>query len=367
MMNKNEGITSYGLFSTIVVTTIGIGIFSYPRSLAETVGNDGWLVNIMAGAICYVMLLAIWIVVKKNNFNHFSYMVRDRLGRIIGDLVMLLLALYHLVGISLGMRTFVEVIKMYLLEKTPTEFLLIITILAGMYLIRGGLQILVRFNEVSMMVMFIPMFIILLFLLNITDFTNLLPVFNNNPVNYMNGLMESTFAFGGLNIALMMTPFLRDKQEGAKVMRRSILFITFFYTLIVVLTIAVFSKYAAKDLLWPTITMVKSINLPGTFVERWEGVVMALWIIYYFTTFINGLYFSSYIAKEVFVLGDLKISSLVIMPCIYLIAMYPDNIAEVFQLSGLIMPVFTIITFLGIPALLFLFSRGKKDSTKGAI
>jgi spore germination protein len=366
-MNKNESITSYGLFSTIVVTTVGIGIFSYPRTLAETVGNDGWIVTIITGVICYIMLYIIWLIVKKNDFNHFSYMIRDRLGRVIGDLVMVIFALYHLIAISLGMRTFVEVVKMYLLEKTPTEFLLIITILIGTYLIRGGMGTLVKFNEVTLMIMFIPMFIILLFLLNITDFTNLLPVLKNSPDNYLKAIVGSTFTFGGLSIAFMMAPFLKDREEGAKVMRRSILFITIFYTIIVVLTIAVFSKYAAKDLLWPTITMIKSINLPGTFVERWEGVVMALWILYYFTTFVNGFFFSSYIVKEVFILGDLKISSLVVMPLIYLIAMYPDNIAEVFHISNQVIPILWAITFLAIPVLLLILSRTKRDRRKGAI
>lgn len=366
-MNKSDSITSYGLFSTIVVTTIGIGIFSYPRTMAETVGNDGWFVTIIAGLISFAMLNTIWIVVKRNDFNHLSYMVRDRAGRVGGDLIMLALAVYHLIGISLGMRAFAEVVKMYLLEKTPTEFLLLITILTGAYLIRGGLGNLVKFNEVSLMLMFIPMFIILLFLFNITDFTNLLPVFNNNPENYINGLIGSSFSFGGLSIALMMTPFLRDRREGHKIMRRSITFITLFYVIVVVLTIAVFSKYAAKDLLWPTITMIKSINLQGAFLERWEGVVMALWVIYYFTTFINGFYFTAYITKEVFILGDLKISSLVIIPFIYIIAMYPDNISEVFSISDRLMPTLTLITFIVIPILLLMISKGSRHRARGGI
>lgn len=366
-MNKNESITSYGLFSTIVVTTVGIWIFSYPRIMAETVGNDGWLVTIIAGLICYIVLKMIWVIIKKNDFNHFSYLVRDRMGRIIGDLFMLLIAVYQLIAISLGMRTFVEVVKMYLLQKTPTEFLLMITILTGTYLIRGGLGSLVKFNEVALMVMFIPMFIILLFLLNITDFTNLLPVFNNPPDNYIKGLVGSTFSFGGLCISFIIIPFLKDKEEGSRVIRRSIIFITFFYTLISVLTIAVFSKYAAKDILWPTITMIKSINLPGTFVERWDGVVIALWIIFYFTTFTNGFYITSFIAKEVFFLGDLKISSLLIVPVIYIIAMYPENIADVFHISNTLIPMLTLITLIGIPTILLLFSRSTRNKTKGAI
>jgi spore germination protein len=366
-MNKNGYITSYGFFTTIVVTTVGIGIFSYPRMLAELVGNDGWFVVLLASIISYIMLVAILKIVKANGFNHFSSIMRERFGRVIGDFVMIVFAVYHLLGISLGMRAFVEVIKMHLLEKTPTEFLLALTILLGIYLIRGGLRSVVKFNEVAFGVMFIPMFIVLIFLFNITDFTNLLPVLRNEPVNYLKAVANSSFTFGGLSIAFLAAPLLKDKEDGGKVIRRSIMFIGFFYAVIVVLTIAVLSKEQARQMLWPTIAMIRSIDLPGAFVERWEGVVMALWIIFFFTTFTNGLYFSSYIAKEVFFLGDIKISSVVLAPAVYLVALYPENIVEVYYFSNQLIPAFTLVTLIIVPFILLVVSRKKTDNKKGAV
>ena len=100
-----------------------------------------------------------------------------------------------------------------------------------------------------------------------------------------------------------------------------------------ILVLAVFSKAQSRILLWPTISMIRSLDIPGTFIERWEGIVMALWIFFYFTTFVNTYFFSSEIVKNVFKLKDIKLSSLLIMPIIYVVALYPENIAELYTFA----------------------------------
>ena len=193
-----------------------------------------------------------------------------------------------------------------------------ITILVGSYLIRGEIDTLVKFNEISFWIMFIPIILILLCTLNRTDFTNIFPIFNNNPYDYIKAIRTSIFTFGGIQIIYLILPFIKNKKEISKTAFKSIVFVTLFYVIIVIFTLAVFSKSQTKILLWPTITMIKSISIPGAFIERWEGVVMALWVIFYFTTFVNGYYLSADIVKDMFNLDDIKLSSVLIVPFIYL-------------------------------------------------
>ncbi|MCS4454255.1 GerAB/ArcD/ProY family transporter [Clostridium botulinum] len=42
-----------------------------------------------------------------------------------------------------------------------------------------------------------------------------------------------------------------------------------------------FSTEQVKLMLWPGITMIKSIDIPGTFIERWEGIIMAIWTLFF--------------------------------------------------------------------------------------
>jgi hypothetical protein len=114
-----------------------------------------------------------------------------------------------------------------------------------------------------------------------------------------------------------------------------------------------FGKEQNKILLWPTITMIKSIDIPGSFIERWEGIVMALWIVFYFTTFTNIYYLSADIVKDVFNLKDIKISSIIIIPFVYPVALYPENIPQVNYLNNTITPLFLTFSLLAVPLMLF--------------
>lgn len=339
-MEDREFVNKYGLFTSIIVTVVGVRLFSYPRELAKGVGSDAWFVALLTGIICYVMLYLIYKVVQINNFNNFTIILEDNLGKLLGKLIGLVFAFYNIFSIAIGMRIFVEVLKMYLLAKTPTEFILIVMILTGTFLVRGKLKTLVRFNEISFWIIFVPVIIIILFTLNKVDFTNNLPMFHNPPMNYISTLWNTYYSFAGFQIAYLILPFVKDKKDINKTLVKSMIFITLIFMITVIFCIAVFTKEQTKLLLWPTITMIASINIPGSFVERWEGIVMAVWVISYFTTFTNVYYLSADIVKNVFKLDDVKISSLIIMPFIYVIALYSENLGELYDMASYVIPLY---------------------------
>lgn len=367
LMNNKEFITPYGLFATIVVTVIGIGIFSYPREVTDVVGTDGWIVTIIAGIVNYSLLYVAYKVVKVNNYNKFYTMLENNFGRIISIILALIFIVSNILSISLGMRLFVEVIKMYLLEKTPTEFIIIVIILTGSYLVRGEIDALIKFNEISFWIMFLPIIVILLLILNRTDFSNILPMFNNSSFNYIKGLKSAIYSFAGIEIIYVTLPFLKHKKKIPNVALKSTVFITVFYVIIVIFTLAVFGKEQNKVLLWPTITMIKSISIPGAFIERWEGMVMALWIFFYFTTFTNVYYLSADIIKDMFNLKDIKLSSTIAVPFIYAIALYPENIAQLYDINNTITPLFLIFNLVILPLILFLGKASKKNKKQEEI
>lgn len=367
IMKDKEFVTPFGLFSTIVVTVVGVGIFSYPRELSALVGNEGWIISIVSGVVSYLLIYMAYKALRANSYDKLYNILRRKFGRGIGSILALFFIIYNIFSVATGMRIFIEVIKMYLLQKTPTEFLLIITILVGSYLLRGEIDTLIKFNEISFWIMFVPIIFVLLFTLNRTDFTNILPVFNNSPIQYIWALNTSIFSFGGIGIIYTVLPFVKNKKGIKRAAFKGISFITIFYTLIVVFTLAVFSKEQTKILLWPTITMIKSISIPGAFIERWEGVVMALWVIFYFTTFVNSYYLSADILRDMFSLKDVKLSSVLIVPFIYLIALYPENIAELYDINSKVTPLLTLYSLVILPLILFFRRSSERRVEEGEI
>ncbi|OPJ63401.1 GerAB/ArcD/ProY family transporter [Clostridium oryzae] len=362
-MNKDKYIDSFGYFCTIIVTIVGIGIFSYPREVSDLVAGDSWLVALISAGITYLFVRFILKAMEKNEYKPINIVLRRNLGTIIGSFIMLLMALSNIVIISLGMRAFIEVIKMYLLQNTPTEFLVAITILCGVYLVRSGLIANIKFNEVAFWIMFIPMVFMLIFAAFQSDFTNNLPLFNSKPISYIRAILVSNFVYGGAEIIYLLVPNLKDKKGAVKTGFRALAFIGIFYAVTIILCIGVFTSDVMGNIIWPTITMMKVVDVPGTFVERWYGIVLALWIVFYFTTFSNGFTFSAHMLKDSIKLFDIRISSMLIVPFIYLIAMYPTNIAELYYVIDMVSPVFYAINLIFVP--IVIFATGKIGRAKG--
>ena len=353
-MKEKTFVTKYGLFASIVVTVVGVGIFSYPSEVSDIVGNDGWITTIISGIISYFLLYLIYTVVRKNDYANFNDILDNNLGAFFSKICALIFVFLNIFSISVGLRIFAEVIKMYLMQRTPTEFILMAMIIAATYLIRGEVDTLIRFNEIAFWIMFVPIIFIFIFSLNNADFTNIFPVFNNKPLNYIKAMKASIFGFAGYQMAYFIIPLTKDRSKINNTLFKSMLFITAFYAIITLLCLAVFNVNETSKLLWPTITLIKSIDIQGSFIERWDGVAMALWVIFYFTTLTNIYYFSADTIKHVFKLEDVKLSSLIIIPFIYIIALYPGNIGEVYSFSGRII-VFLQIINLGIIPLMLLF------------
>lgn len=339
-------ITKYQLFTTVILTIIGVGNFSYPSSLTKLVGTDGWLVTIIVGFIVYGLIYCIYKVEQINNYKSFIVVLKNNFGDVFGKIVAIILTAFNIYLISIGMRVFAEVLKMYLLPKTPIQFIVLVMILVGILFIRGEFSNMIMFNEISFGIIFIPMLFILIALTKNVDLSRLLPMFQDLPQNYIIAISISAFAFDGIEILYLIIPSVKEKRNIPKVMSGSIIFITVFYIILTIMSIGIFGVNQTKYLMWPTISMIKSINISGSFIEQWEGIVMIFWILFYFTTFANTYFFSCVLLKDTLNLGDVKISSLILAPFVYIFAVYSTNLVEVFKYYAIASIGFSIFSIL---------------------
>lgn len=366
-MKKNNIISRYDLFVSMVITVAGTSIFAYPRILGEEVGTDGWIVIILTGLVLVPVLYIVKKSIEVNGYKKFTNMLEDSFGKILGKGIALLVILSALLVISMEMRVFTEVLKMYLLKRTPSEFIIILVILVGSFLVRGEIESLIRFNEIAFWLMFLPILLTILFVLKGADFTNIFPVLTNEPIKYLIGIKNSIFAFLGFGVVYVVYPLVKEKRNIMNVTYKSLAFILIFYIIVAVTTVIVFSKSYVSQLLWPTITMLSTVNIPGTFVERWEGVIMTFWFIFFFTTYVNLYYFSSDVVKDVFHLGDIKISLIIVTPIIYLLSLYPENIAEVYRIKEKFSPYIGLGIMVILPLLLFIIGTIKSRRVKNEV
>ncbi|WP_205410110.1 GerAB/ArcD/ProY family transporter [Clostridium sp. BL8] len=303
-----------------------------------------------------------YYLMKANNYEDIVVILGNIYGVALGRIISILYAIMMILALGISLRVFSEVITMFLLVNTPTEVILITMIFLGIFLSRGGLVNVVNFNELAFWMIFIPAILAFLLTLPTADFTNLLPVFSTVPVNYFKGSFELLFLLNGFSMAFILIPYVKKKERIGKILRRSSIFIGAFYGVTFILVAATLSVAQTRDTIFPTITMIQSITSRAGFLERWDSLIMAIWVIFYFTAFANTYYFSSYIAKHVFNLKDIKIASVIFLPVVYIAALFPESVVDVRNLKmGFIRMGFigTLFVVIGITFLLSYIRKGR--------
>ena len=154
-MNSNEEkISALQLGLLIIVTVIGVGILTLPRTVTEIADTDGWLLIIIGGAL--VIVLALIINSLGNMFPDKTIIEysQELVGRPLSYLIGSILIIYFTLIAAYSVRIFGEVLKMYLLPKTPIEIIIITFLITIIYLVRNNLEGIARFYEIIILIMF---------------------------------------------------------------------------------------------------------------------------------------------------------------------------------------------------------------------
>ncbi|HYF75488.1 MAG TPA: endospore germination permease [Candidatus Nitrosocosmicus sp.] len=357
MIRNNDVISPYQIAMIIIMSVISVGVFSVASDAAEAAGADGWLIVALAGAL---NVLAVYIIVRLNSrfpgktFAEYSQII---IGTVLGKALTFLFAVYLLMVIAYVTRAFTEVVKMFLLFRTPTEVIMLSLILACTYIVRGGAECIGRINELIFPILFIPFFVIMFFGFQQMEFSNMLPSFQTPVDKVITAVPALTFSFGGIELALFYIGFMRNPKKAYKPAIIAVLFITFFLVMVTVFCIAAFGKNATTQFLWPLVSYIRAISLPGLFIERLDGVILSLWMLTVFTTMVSAYFVLSYSISKVIGTKEHKQYVVPLSILIYYFALQPDSLAELYEWGSAVFP-YAISAFLYVvPIVLLLLAK----------
>lgn len=177
------------------------------------------------------------------------------------------------------------------------------------------------------------------------------------------GLKVTLFSFIGMDIVLISMAYVEKPKKVLKYNISAIIFLGLIYLIIFIVVTCQFGMEQTKDLLWPTLFLMKTIDIPGSFLENIEGVVIGLWTFIVLQALSVILMQANIVLSKSFKLKEIDFLSIAIIPILYLLTLVPQNINEVYYYIGLFSNYLgTSVTFI-IPFVLFGLSIFKK---KGA-
>ncbi|KMZ39675.1 MULTISPECIES: endospore germination permease [Bacillales] len=346
----------------IASVTIGVGILTFPRSLAKATGAfDGWISVVISG-LC--ACLVGWLLAKlaarfpRQSFFEYSSMIASKP---IAYILTFLVCIYTMLFVSFEIRAIGNIAKQYLFYNTPVEMITLSFLLIVQYSVIGSRIAMLRLNLLFLPVVLVVMFVVLLFTTQLFDIQNVRPFFSSDWRSLLEGSRVVGLSYSGFEIILFYTMLMKKPQEGAKAVTLGLSIPILLYMTIYMFAIGVFSAEVATNLTYPTIELAKEVEIPGGFFERVESVFFTIWIMTIFNTCAMWLDITVLNLSSMFNKVRKTFWVLILSPMIYLVAMLPQNLVDFFTFADSITYFGMILVYL-CPILLLLIAviRGVK-------
>jgi len=325
-MKIKNPISSKQIKGLLVSTIVGVGILTLPNTISLIVGNDGWMAIIIGGLIVIPFIIIINKIFKLYPGKDFFQIGEEVLGKWMFNIFLIIFLMDCIFLCSVVARNLGEIIKAFLLLTTPIELVILMFILVTSYIARMDIQTISRAAYHIYPV--IIGFVIFLTILNLTnvDFTNMLPVFQSNIKDFPKGIMTTFFSYMGIEILLFVLPFAEERDKTLKSSIIGISLVIIIYTVIFVISLSQFGLNHLQRQTFPTMSLIKEIDLPGFFIENLDGLVVAAWVIIVFGTMAPFYYAGGKILSNLFNTKSQDLFILPLLPFIYIISLIPENI-----------------------------------------
>lgn len=360
MIKDNDIISPYQITMIVIMTLIGVGIFFLPYDLANDAGTNSIVILLIGGAL---NIISMNIIIYLNN-RFPGKTLPDYCTEIIGVIPTKILTFIYVVYIvsfiGYEARIFNEVIKVFLLFKTPSEIIIISLILACTYAVRGGVECIGRAMEFFFPLLVIPLILVLIPGIGSVDFSNLLPVFHGLSTKILKTLPNMVLSFSGYELLLFYIGFMKEPKKAHLSANLGMIFVIIVYLILTILCFGMFGTKLLQKTVWPVLAYVRAINLPGLFIERLDGVMLGIWVFTVYTTMIALYFVLTYSLSKIFDTKEQKQYALPMVPIIYFIALIPENIGQLEKMTTYLFQYFGSILIFVVPILLLIISLIRK-------
>lgn len=362
-MNKDPKISHIQLRGLIVSNVIGVGVLALPNTLADPVGNNGWLVLIITGALFIGLFVLYEQIFKLYPRKDIFEIAKETLGFFYYPSLMIM-SIYFILTASIVARNLGELMKIFLLQSTPIQVIILVFIMACTYLSSYEIDSIARLGYFLYPIIIIFTTLIVVMSLPKADFTNMLPVLQTDMKSIGKGVIAALFSFYGIEISLFAIPFVEERDKALKSGIMAIITIVLIYLALVIMALSHFSIEQMKSIVYPVLMLVRQLDLPGFFLENLDGLVIALWVLVVFATMVSTYFAAAKILSKTFNRKKHKYFVLGLVPVILAISLLPENYIELFNILGRYQNIFAFVSLLVIPVSILISGYIRKKVSK---
>ncbi|MEA0562607.1 MULTISPECIES: GerAB/ArcD/ProY family transporter [Lysinibacillus] len=275
-LSPKDMISAYLLFFVIHGAQVGVGIQGFQRIVYQDARQDAWISVLLAGIASHIVAFFMIKTLEIYGSNDLYGIQQDIFGKWIGNLFNAMYVLYCSVAFFSVLRNYIEVIQVWLFPGIGTWFLSATLLIVVIYAFTGGLRVIVglAFFSIILSLWIFPM---LAFPLKYSVAESLLPVLENDFRSILKGTFSMTFTIIGFEVLNVIYPFVKEKKNVQKHVHLGLLFTTFIYLSVMLVSITYYSEGKLLKTIWATLTLFSFISFP--FIERFEFIAVCYWML----------------------------------------------------------------------------------------
>lgn len=275
---KDDSLRPVQIMTLTASAIFGVDILLVPQRMARIAGQDGWISLGLGGLLSLASASLIYYLVSLYPEDDMPNICIKVLGRLLGRIIMLPTLLYTFIYVALSFRIFAQALLTFLLDRTPIYAIVLLMLLVTAYAVYKGI-----YTMASVCDLLFPLALITLIVLVATTISQgrldyLRPILFDNSDKVLKGVLPGLQEYTGYSIIAYI---YSHSQKGARTYKWymvGILIPIIFYILITLVCIMNFTAPGLEGVLYPTLTLSKSIEYTPLFMERLEAFVAVIWI-----------------------------------------------------------------------------------------
>ncbi|WP_169088757.1 GerAB/ArcD/ProY family transporter [Paenibacillus sp. PL91] len=288
-------VSPYLLWILIHGTQMGSTLLIFQNRIIKGAEMDS-LFSFAAVGISFHLIVAMMFFLLENATDGDIISLHIQLfGKRLGSLLTLAFYGYILLFIVNEIRSYLEVIHVWVFPFTQLWTLSIMFLLTSAYLVSGGLRVI---TGISFICIIVPTLLIpsLYFPLKQAHWTNFLPLFNHSPYEFAESAYHSLSTLLGVEFLLLLYPFIKNQEKSKKWAHIAVAHSTLIPLIVAFVSFSFFNLQQLKHTIWPTLILSKIIRFP--FLERFDYIYIFIWFFVSISACCVGLWGGSRILKK---------------------------------------------------------------------
>ncbi|ONI45739.1 hypothetical protein AN641_03425 [Candidatus Epulonipiscioides gigas] len=331
MYTHNSRISMRQFKILLLLQMFNMSILVLPNTCAKIASRDGYWLPVFSLIIGVVYIYVITSLIDRFRGQSFVDYTQAILTKPFGIALTIFFAIKIVISTGLELRLFTEMINLALLPNTPLEVIALLMLFVCYYLVKSGIEAQGRMAEILVYFVFVPVILVMCFIMYKADYEQLLPMFQWEIQDAIKGSFMTSVTYMPLEFVLVIGAFANRPQKIRKCCFFAVGVITILEILIIILTFTGIGTIETEREIWPVLALMQSIQLPGSFLENQEILMMAWWIMSVFMYISGGVYVSSLLIGNLFKFKRTNVTVIPIIPFIFLVAIFPDGLVYAYD------------------------------------